>query len=68
MINMHNHHSVDILATLPHLGSSGGEPQLDIENSMPDLLVLSATIVNKLDDGGARGSSPHAYPVAAIVG
>ena len=68
MMNMHYHHSVDILATLPHLIPVGGIPQLDIENSVPDLLVLTATIVNKFGDGGARGSSPHAYPMVMVIG
>ena len=50
MINTHYHHSADILATFPHHVLVGGVPQLDIEDSIPDLLVLTAAIVNKLGE------------------
>ena len=38
-----------------------------LKDGIPALLALTAAVVNELGDGGARGSSPHAHPVVAIV-
>ena len=53
MVDMHHHHSVDILTTFPHLFTVGVAPQLDIKDGIPDLLVLAATVVDQRSNTGA---------------
>ena len=67
MMDMHYHHPIDILTTLPYLVAVGGAPQLDIEDGITDLLVGTAAVVNQLGNGGTGGSSPHTNPMVTII-
>ena len=67
MMDTHYHHSIDILTTFPYMVTSGGIPQLDIENGIPDLLVSVAAVVDQPRNRGAGGSSPHTYPMVMVI-
>ena len=55
------------LATHPNLLPNGGVAKVDLKDCVPDLLVLTPTVVNKLLDGGASVSLSDSNPMIVVV-
>ena len=67
LINMHYHQAINALATLPYLLVCQGEDKADLEHCVPDFLVLTLTVVDKLPNGGAIVRLPNTNPVVMVI-
>ena len=67
MVDVNDHEAINALSALPHCMACGREPKVDLEDCVPDLLVLASAVVNQLPDRRAILSLANANPVVTII-
>ena len=67
MVDMDYREAVLDLSALPNCTACGRETKVDLEDRVPNLLVLASTVVNQLPDRRACLSLSAASPVVTIV-